>query len=514
MLRSLARNAIFILFPVILAAIVILGKLNFEAAQTFGRWGERSIVESTFLLAKEKVSRVENEIIKLDNAFMQIIDPTTPNSACEKWVNGIQSNLVKAAIIYTEEDEIIQFFHHQLEPEDVQSTFRFLTDEIIPNTNWYDSLGQDKHYHWSVKRKDYLITTLSVEFEGHIYTSLLLYNTDEILGTLFPAAIEDVGSDRIINVANAQGERIFGEDLEETGDFNVALRFPTTLYKWKLQLAPVSAALYSEKAQSAEITKRALVPGAFGIIVLGIVILATVWVRERRLNKLKSEFISNTSHELKTPLALIRMFSELLAMKQVKEPEKIAHYHEIILKETERLTALIDNVLDFSRIERGKNEYHFELLNPRDTISAAIDIYRHRVEAIGATLTFNCSDDIPTIRADQDALILVLLNLIDNAIKYATGTDVIGVEMFTRGKYLFLDVYDRGKGIPATHLKRIFERFYRYRDADDASSRQRGSGIGLSLVKHIARAHGGYATVTSAPGVETRFSIRFPISEA
>ncbi|MBN2718755.1 MAG: HAMP domain-containing histidine kinase [Deltaproteobacteria bacterium] len=511
MLRSLARNAILVLFPVILAAIVILGKLNFEAARKFGRWGERSIVESTFLLAKEKVNRVENEIIKTDNTFMQIVNPAHLGSACEKWTVGIQSNLVKAAVIFNEEDEVIQFFHDRLENDDAISTYKLIVDEIIPSTNWFDSLDQDKHYHWTINKSDYLITTLSTIFEGHVYTALLLYDTEQILGTLFPNTIEDVGHERNINVVNGQGERLFGEDLEDTGDFSVALRFPSTLYKWKLQLAPVSAALYTDKNPKMEIAEWALIPGSFGIIVFGIFILAMVWVRERRLNKLKSEFISNTSHELKTPLALIRMFSELLAMKQVKDPEKVAHYHDIILKETERLTALIDNVLDFSRIERGKNEYHFERLNPKETISTAIDIYRHRVEAMGASLTFHCSDDIPSIRADQDAVTLVLLNLIDNAIKYAKGTDVIGVEMYTRGKYLFLDVYDRGQGIPASHLKRIFERFYRYRGADHESNRQRGSGIGLSLVKHIARAHGGYATVSSTPGVETRFSVRFPL---
>ncbi|MBN2340542.1 MAG: HAMP domain-containing histidine kinase [Deltaproteobacteria bacterium] len=511
MLRSLARNAIFILFPVILAAIVILGKINFEAAQNFGRWGERSIVESTFLLAKEKVDRVENEIISTDNAFFQIIDAENLNDACTRWSAGIHSNLVKAAVIFTDDNEVVQYFHRNLSRVDAQLTYELLLDEIIPNTNFYESMYQHKHYHWAIDKTDYLITTFTEEYESQIYTSLLLYDTDVITGEFFSNIIEDVGNDRVINVEDARGHRLFGDDFGETGDFSVAKRFPSTLYKWKLQLAPISAAFYTQKAQKVEIAEWMLIPASFGIIVFGIIVLAMVWVRERRLNTLKSEFISNTSHELKTPLALIKMFSELLAMKQVKDPEKVARYHEIILKETERLTALIDNVLDFSRIERGKNVYYFETLNPKETISTAIDIYRHRVEAMGATLTFSCSDDIPNIKADQDAVTLVLLNLIDNAIKYAVGTDVIGVEMYTRGKYLFLDVYDRGQGIPASHLKRIFERFYRYKGSDEESNKQRGSGIGLSLVKHIAKAHGGYATVSSTPGVETRFSVRFPL---
>lgn len=510
-MRSLATNAIFILFPVVLAAIVFLGKLNFEAAKNFGRWGEQSIVESTFLLAKEKVDRVEGEIITTDNAFFQIVDATKLNLACDRWTTGIQSNLVKAAVIFNQNDEVIQYFHRQLSKTDVLHTYELLVKEIIPSTNFYESLNQHKHYHWEIGKNYHLVTTITTEWEGQYYTSLLLYDTDMIVGDFFATLIEDVGNDRVINVVDSWGKSIFGDDLGETGDFSVAKRFPTTLYKWKIQLAPLSAAFYTDKSKKAELAEWALIPASFGIIVFGVFVLAMVWVRERRLNKLKSEFISNTSHELKTPLALIKMFSELLAMKQVKDPEKINRYHDIILKETERLTALIDNVLDFSRIERGKNVYYFEQLNPKETISTALDIYRHRVEAMGATLTFHCSKDIPFIKADQDAVTLVLLNLIDNAIKYATGTDVIGVEIYTRGKYLFLDVYDRGKGIPASHLKRIFERFYRYKDNNDDSSRQRGSGIGLSLVKHIAKSHGGYATVSSTPGVETRFSVRFPL---
>ncbi|MCK4548507.1 MAG: HAMP domain-containing histidine kinase, partial [Candidatus Eisenbacteria sp.] len=256
-----------------------------------------------------------------------------------------------------------------------------------------------------------------------------------------------------------------------------------------------------------------LIPLAFGVIVFGLVVLYMAMVRERRLGRLKSEFIANTSHELKTPLALIRMFSELLATDRVTEAGTVRRYHEIILRETERLTGLIDNVLDFAKIERGKSAYEFREMDLIEVVKPAIEIYRHRIDESEVEMVFVAQEDLPRVRIDADAITLALMNLIDNALKYAVGTDVIGVEIHRDSKNVYLEVFDKGAGIPAHHLKRVFERFYRFQATDLHSAGQRGSGIGLSLVEHIAKAHGGSVTVTSTPGVETRFSIRIPLVE-
>jgi signal transduction histidine kinase len=112
---------------------------------------------------------------------------------------------------------------------------------------------------------------------------------------------------------------------------------------------------------------------------------------------------------------------------------------------------------------------------------------------------------------DPHAVTLALINLVDNAVKYAEGTDVIGVEIGRHDSEVYLEVFDRGVGIPAPHLKRVFDRFYRYEQDNGQGQSQRGSGIGLSLVRHIAEAHGGSVMVTSTPGVETRFSIKIPL---
>jgi two-component system phosphate regulon sensor histidine kinase PhoR len=314
-------------------------------------------------------------------------------------------------------------------------------------------------------------------------------------------------------VIDDNDRRVWGDYLSDAGEFIVVQRFPSSLYKWRLQLAPQAAAFYAAQAERQRFSEWLLIPPAFAIIVFGLAVLYLVMVRERRLNRLKSEFIANVSHELKTPLALIRMFTELLSMSRVRDAEKAKQYYEIILRETERLTALIDNVLDFAKIERGKSEYEFKTTDLGKVAEPAIEMYRHRAAEAGVRLEYAADPDLPAVRADGDAITLLLINLVDNALKYGVGTDVIGVALRRDGRHVTLEVLDRGAGIPAHHLKRIFDRFYRYQASDLDTHGHRGSGIGLSLVRHIAKAHGGLVSVTSTPGVETRFSVRFPVAK-
>jgi len=511
-LRFLGRNIIFVTFPLVMLAIAFFARTSFQTARNFGLWGEQSIVNSTFLLAKEKVERLENRISSTDHTFFQIIDPSLQETSCERWQAAIAyTGMVEAAAIVNEDGDVLQFYHRNPAFSQDREIFNLLNTEIIPLIDPWESFYQHKHLHKLFGGDYRMISTYTVEDGNNLVTAILIYDTADIINVLFNTLLENMGDDHVINVTDHTGQLIWGEQLRGASDFIVVQRFPNTLYKWQIQLAPTSAASFEKNADAAKISDWILIPLSFGIIVFSLLVLYMVWVRERRLNRLKSEFIANASHELKTPLALIRMFSELLAMRKVDDPEKIQQYHQIIQRETDRLTALIDNVLDFAKLERGKSVYEFKEVHIEDTIATALDIYRHRVTEIKASLNFKAQENLPVIRADANAVTLALLNLIDNAIKYAQGTDVIGVELYTRSGRLHLDVYDRGQGIPPHHIKRVFERFYRFQAPDLNTRGQRGSGIGLSLVKHIARAHGGHVTVTSTPGVETRFSIRFPI---
>lgn len=507
----LKRHALFFLFPAVVVAIVLLGRFIFTSAQRFGRWGEQSIVESSFVLAREKVTRVEEAITSNDHLFFRIVDPAFADTACERWQQAIHTvGLVEAAALADEDGEVIQFFTRADDPADGRAAYNLLVREIIPSFDPYDALEQHKHVHREMRGGYRLVTALTTQHAGRDFTAYLVYDSAAIVAELLGGLLVDIGPERVANVIDENDNRVWGDDLGKTGAFIVVQRFPSSLYKWRLQLAPQAAAFYEELSKAQRFSTWAIIPLAFAVVVFGLVVLYLAMAREKRLNRLKSEFISNVSHELKTPLALIRMFTELLSMGRVREAQKTRQYYEIILRETERLTSLIDNVLDFSKIERGKSEYEFRNADLRKIAEPAIDIYRHRAEDAGVQLEYAADPGVPEVRADGDAVTLLLINLVDNALKYGVGTDVIGVQIRSDGKSVYLEVFDRGAGIPAHHLKRIFDRFYRYQAADLETRGQRGSGIGLSLVRHIAKAHGGWVSVSSTPGVETRFTVRFP----
>ncbi len=509
-MRFLWRNGIFIFFPAVLLAIVFLVRISFGTAVRFGEWGERSIVESTLLVAKEKIERVEETVSTTDSSYYHIVNPAAVDAACDRWQRATRiSKLIEAAAIIDDNSDIVMLFYRDETPDALTALNDLFVSEIIPLIDKYESLDQFKHLHRRIAGGFRLITHFSTVFENQDYTTILLYDTDEFTEGLFEELFGQVGPGLMANVVDDQHRIIFGRDMDTTGEFIVARRFPSTLYKWRLQLAPTSAALFTSRAETQRFSQAMLIPLALGVIIFGLIVLYLSVVRERRINRLKSEFIANVSHELKTPLSLIRMFGELFVMGRVKEEARARRYHEIILKETERLTALIDNVLDFARIERGKQAYDFEIADVSEVVERGVELHHHLLEKMSIELQYDPPPSLPSALIDEHAITLAVANLIDNAVKYAQGTKTIKVELVHRDQLIHIDVVDFGIGIPENHLRRIFERFYRVPSKE--TRKQRGSGIGLSLVRHIAEAHGGTVEVTSVPGEQTRFSIRIPI---
>ncbi len=252
-----------------------------------------------------------------------------------------------------------------------------------------------------------------------------------------------------------------------------------------------------------------LIGGAVTVILAGLAFLAIAIRRERRSNELKSDFISNVSHELKTPLSIISMFGEMLANQRTKSPEQATEYAEIIWRESVRLGRLIDNVLDFAKIERGMGVYEFAEADVAEVVTRAIDLAARRLANADMTLESTLEPELPMIQLDANAFTLAVLNLIDNAIKYAADGKRIDLELRRDGDKIVLAVRDHGPGIDPDEHERIFDRFYRARAM--RLKPIRGSGIGLALVQHIARAHGGDVTVESAPGRGSTFQLWLPI---
>jgi two-component system phosphate regulon sensor histidine kinase PhoR len=228
------------------------------------------------------------------------------------------------------------------------------------------------------------------------------------------------------------------------------------------------------------------------------------------LNELKSEFISNVSHELKTPLSIISMFGEMLTLGRTKSPEQAHEYAEIIWRESVRLGRLIDNVLDFAKIERNANVYELADGDLGEVVERALELSQRRVQGAEMTLETDVATDLPPVRLDANAYTLAVLNLIDNAIKYAPEGKRIAVDLARKDDRLVLSVRDFGPGIDPEEHAKIFDRFYRARAI--RLKPIRGSGIGLALVRHIARAHGGDIAVESEVGKGSTFSMWIPIS--
>ena len=240
----------------------------------------------------------------------------------------------------------------------------------------------------------------------------------------------------------------------------------------------------------------------FLALVLGGVLLVLEITRERRESMLKTGFVSNVSHELKTPLTAVRLSAEMLREGRVKE-EAQARYLEVIVRESERLTRLVDNVLDFGRLERGRRKFNLEARDVNELLSVA-EAQRPRVEAAGLTLMVR-SAPMPVMRTfDLDAVGQVLVNLIDNAVKYAASGKTVEVAVSERGE---ITVADRGPGIAAKHRSRIFERFYRCDDSITAKSS--GSGLGLSIASRLMAGMGGELVFAPRAGGGAVFTIKF-----
>jgi two-component system phosphate regulon sensor histidine kinase PhoR len=287
------------------------------------------------------------------------------------------------------------------------------------------------------------------------------------------------------------------------------MRFPTTLYKWLLQVVPRN---YTELENNARTTRRAnlfLIILSMALIFCSLGVIYVAGRRERQLAQLKEDFISNVSHELKTPLSLIRMFSEILVSHRVKNDATRQEYYDIIHSESDRMSRLVTNLLDFARLERERHSLHFEKINIAQLVTKEIEAFRHTMQKDGFELTTQIGGDVPDTMADPNAISMAFFNLLDNAVKYSGERKHVTVSVQANHGTIDLAVQDEGLGIPETERHRIFEKFFRGSSAN--VKKIRGSGIGLSISKHVADMHGGEIRVESEVGRGSTFLLRIPI---
>ena len=248
------------------------------------------------------------------------------------------------------------------------------------------------------------------------------------------------------------------------------------------------------------------------LLLTGIALTIRATDREARLAQAKSNFVANVSHELKTPLSLLSLFSEILELGLVKNEGKKIEYYRVMRHESRRLNKMIDNILDFSKIEAGRKTYNFVHSDMAEVIESVLSSYRYQIDNSGFDVQTNMQADLPPVSIDREAMTQAISNLLDHAIKYSREVKQLSITAKTLGSDLSVEIVDRGIGIPGAEQVKIFEKFYRV--GNGLVHDVKGSGLGLSLVKHIVEAHKGTISVESDAGKGSRFTILLPIANS
>lgn len=368
----------------------------------------------------------------------------------------------------------------------------------------------------------------ALEFEGHDVLALIAPLDPNVpgehagfLGSLLrigdmTAAIEALAAenrppDSSIKIRSVlSGKIIFGSaEAEGDGPPVVSDIFPENFPPWRLET-------YRNDGGGADYS---LYRNIFFWIILALLvilffgsglIIRTV-VQEASLLNLKSDFIASVSHEFKTPLTSIGAILEHLLNGEAKDPKKAREYYRILQHDSDRLKRLVGNVLDFSRIEEGKKTYRLKPADPVELVKREVRSFERESGIEGLAVRVQAEDLIPRVAFDEEALGQALHNILDNAVKFSPGEKKIDIAIRNKPSAVEISVEDRGIGIPENELKRIFEKFYRGRQAVSVSPT--GTGLGLALVKHIMDAHHGDVFIRSRPGEGSCVSLVLPVEE-
>lgn len=505
-----------VLLPIVggvVVAVIVLGTIMFRSSFQLEQLRERSVVEATLLLANEKADRVDKRIIEQDNTVATLTDGDSWEEFGSRWlqVAATQTPTVRAVFVLDISDpsrEVRAYASRSPGAEDERFR-RLFVQRLWPELQLGEPNREElRHLHTDLDGVSYLLSHWERTRGNRRLLFVLWHDVPRVVHDLFPPLFAEEDQASRANVVDAKGRIVFGPPLSR-GSFTLGRPFATTLYKWRVNVSMTAAEELAEEVERRRILEMGLVALSILVVLSGILVIVLAALRERKLSMLKSDFVANVSHELKTPLALVRMFSEMLLSGRAPA-EKQKKYLEIIVQESERLTALIDNVLDFARVDRGQSSYTFVSADLRDTVTRAVEVCRGRAERQGVQIFLSLPSSPCVTELDERAIEIALINLIDNALKYAPESPSVRVGLERQGAYYWLSVSDRGAGIAPEERRRIFDRFVRGKQrAGDAI---RGSGIGLSLVGQIAQAHGGRAWVEEGDGTRERPGARFVCS--
>jgi signal transduction histidine kinase/tetratricopeptide (TPR) repeat protein len=349
--------------------------------------------------------------------------------------------------------------------------------------------------------------------ERRTYYGGFCWNLESLEKSLLPEILAAISKETGLELANIEENRAGSPAAAGEGPTakdSLSLPYRQFPLPWKLLVTQPALDELERTAHRENFLYGTLLAFIVVLMLLGAFLLGRDISRETETTRLKTEFVHNISHELKTPLTLIRLYGETLQRKENLTDDERRESYEIITKESERLSHLINNVLDFSRIDMGRKEFTFTKGSLSQVVKATLDSYRYHLEKKGFALREDIAPDLPEMNFDREAVASALINLLSNAMKFSPAAKEVTVKLFRRDTVAVLQVADKGIGISQQDLSGIFKRFYRAKNS--LVSETRGSGLGLTLVKHTADAHGGTVEVESEPGKGSVFSIIMPIS--
>lgn len=276
---------------------------------------------------------------------------------------------------------------------------------------------------------------------------------------------------------------------------------------WMTRVGVAGETTLSAAARGAARTQLLLGIGAL-VTIVGLAVTVRAARRAAELADVQSEFVSAVSHEMKTPLSLIRLASDTLAHGRYGSPAAIGEYGRMIMAESQHLARLIDNVLCYARINDSSSQYDDEVIDAADLVQESLDRFAPQFQEAGIVPQLQVPSETVLVKADPLMMGQVVDNLLDNALKYAASGRWVGVTVSAEGGLARMAVADRGPGVPAEERSRVFEKFYRRK-----GMRHRGAGLGLAIVRRIVEDHRGTVTLTETPGGGSTVTVTLPLAE-